>query len=339
MNTDLTVAVVICAYTERRWDDLLAAYHSVVAQTRVADEIVVVIDHNPELLARFAAAEPAASVLANTGGKGLSGARNTGVAATASDVVMFLDDDAVASPEWLAALMAPLDDPAVLGVAGWADPEWGPQGGPRWFPDPFRWVVGCSYEGLPTTPQDVRNPLGCAMGFRRTAMQLVGGFSGSVGRVGTHPVGCEETEFSIRLRQLDPTTRIVMIPAAVVRHRVSDDRHTVRYFLSRCYWEGVSKAVVSAAVGSQDALESERAYTTKVLPRAFGRGLADVFRGRPAGVLRSAAIVAGLACTTAGFLRGRVAKVSTTARPHLEMVSAAPAVAAPAQRERHEDAA
>ena len=324
MTATPTVAVVVCAYTERRWDDLVSAYRSLLTQTRTPDEIVVVIDHNPDLLARFAAAEPAATVIANTGDKGLSGARNTGVAATRADVVMFLDDDAVASPGWLAALMAPLDDPAVLGVAGWADPEWGPQGGPDWFPAPFLWVVGCSYEGLPTTPQDVRNPLGCAMGFRRTAMDLVGGFSGSVGRVGTHPVGCEETEFSIRLRQLEPTTRIVMVPDAVVRHRVSADRHSPRYFFSRCYWEGVSKAVVSSAVGSQDALESERAYTTKVLPRAFGRGLTDLFRGRPAGVLRSAAIVAGLICTTAGFLRGRVAKVNTTARPHLEVVPAAP---------------
>lgn len=337
MTTTPTVAVVVCAYTERRWDELLSAYRSLLTQTHPPDEIVVVIDHSPALLARFAAAEPAATVIANSGVKGLSGARNTGVAATSSDVVMFLDDDAVASPGWLAALVAPLADPAVLGVAGWADPEWGPQGGPRWFPAPFLWVVGCSYEGLPTTVQDVRNPLGCAMGFRRTAMDLVGGFSGSVGRVGTHPVGCEETEFSIRLRQLEPTTRIVMVPQAVVRHRVSEDRHTLRYYISRCYWEGVSKAVVSGAVGSQDALESERAYTTKVLPGAFGRGLADIFRGRPAGVLRSAAIVAGLVCTTAGFVRGRLAKVSTTARPHLEVVSTA--VPAIAERQRHEDAA
>lgn len=328
MNAPLSVAVIVCAYTERRWDDLQAAYRSLTHQTRAPQDVIVVIDHNDELRQRFAAAWPAARVLANRYDRGLSGARNTGIDDTTADVVLFLDDDAVAAPDWVQALLAPFDDETVQGVAGWADPEWGPQGAPAWFPAPFRWVVGCSYEGLPATTTDVRNPLGCAMGFRRSALQSAGGFSGSVGRVGTHPVGCEETEFSIRLRQSDPTARIVMVPAAVVRHRVSHDRHSLRYFVSRCFWEGVSKAVVAAAVGAQDALASERAYTTRVLPAAFGRGLLDPLRGRFSGPARSAAILLGLVATTAGFLRGRVARVRTTARSQAPAVPPPP-VAAP----------
>lgn len=317
-TTTPSIAVVICAYTEKRWEDLVRAYRSVGEQRLAADEVVLVIDHNPELLRRVRERFPLAKVVANEQAAGLSGARNTGVDATVADVVLFLDDDARADVGWIDALAAPFADPSVQGVAGWADPAWGPAGRPAWFPEPFLWVVGCSYEGLPTAISDVRNPLGCAMGFRRSAIEMVGGFSGSVGRVGTHPVGCEETEFSIRLRQLDPTARIVMVPQAVVHHRVSDDRRSLGYFLRRCYWEGVSKAVVSAAVGTQDGLESERAYATRVLPAAVLRGLGDGLRGRLAGLGRSAAVVAGLGATSLGFVRGRLSGTTTTERPAVE---------------------
>jgi GT2 family glycosyltransferase len=306
MTTDATVAVVICAYTEDRWDDLLAAHRSLANQTAPADEIVVVIDHNPSLLRRLRTELPQARIVANRGVRGLSGARNTGIEETSADVVMFLDDDATAESGWVTLMAAPFRDPGVVGVGGWAEPNWAAPGRPRWFPEPFLWVVGCSYEGLPRVRADIRNPLGCAMGFRRSALELVGGFSGAVGRVGTHPVGCEETELAIRVRQAAPQSRVVMEPAAIVRHRVSEPRLRVRYFLQRCYWEGVSKAVVAKAVGAGDALESERAYTTRVLPRAFGRGLGQVLRGRPSGALQSTAIVAGLGVTVLGYVRGRI---------------------------------
>ena len=307
MKAPLSVAVVVCAYTERRWDDVVASYESLIAQIRAPDEIIVVIDHNQALLSRFAERFPTAHVLANAGPDGLSGARNTGVEASSADVILFLDDDATAGPQWVQAIMEPFEAAAVQGVAGWANPNWDQPGRPSWFPEQFLWVVGCSYDGLPTQQADIRNPLGCAMGFRRSAWETAGGFSSSVGRVGSHPVGCEETEFSIRLRQIEPASRIVMVPEAVVNHRVSGERLSRKYFLRRCYWEGVSKAIVSAGVGSKDGLESERSYTTRVLPRAFATGLLDTVRGDLAGVQRSAAVASGLVATTAGYLRGRIA--------------------------------
>ena len=69
--------------------------------------------------------------------------------------------------------------------------------------------------------------------------------------------------------------------------------------------EGRSKALVSALVGSSDALASERLYATRVLPVGVGRGVADVILRRNAGGLsRAGAIVLGLGFTTAGYARG-----------------------------------
>ena len=46
---DPTVTVVICAHSEDRWDDLVAAVTSVKQQTYRPAEIMLVIDHNPKL--------------------------------------------------------------------------------------------------------------------------------------------------------------------------------------------------------------------------------------------------------------------------------------------------
>ncbi len=321
MEVSDTIAVVMCAYTEKRWEDCLSAYRSLVAQSRRANEIVIVVDHNPALLARMRAELPAARVIANTNTRGLSGARNTGVAASSADLVLFLDDDATPRPNWIEQMTAPFADDTVVGVGGWAVPAWDEPGRPHWFPESFLWVVGSSYEGQSRKPGDIRNPLGCAMAFRRTALTATEGFSDGIGRVGTHPLGCEETELSVRITRAIDGARIVGQPSAVVSHRVTEGRMTGRYFVRRCYWEGVSKAVVTSLVGSQAALSSEKAYTTKVLPRAFSRGLLGLVSGNLAGPRQSVAIVAGLLATSLGYGRGRLGvrsgQVSTPVLDHV----------------------
>lgn len=310
-----SVAVVICAYTEKRWEDTLSAHASLIAQSVPVDEIVLVIDHNPDLLARLAAALPHTRIIPNAYARGLSGARNTGIDATDSDVIVFLDDDATAHPEWVRHMITPLGDPSVVGVGGWALPKWDHPGRPTWFPDAFLWVVGCSYEGQSRSAGEIRNPLGCAMAFRRTALVSTQGFSHGIGRVGTKPLGCEETELAIRVAKANPGTRLVGAPEAIVHHRVPVSRLTARYFLSRCYWEGVSKAVVASLVGAEAALASERTYATKVLPRAFLREIGRGLRGQVSSFGTALAVAAGLCVTSAGYVRGRrsVARPATDA--------------------------
>jgi GT2 family glycosyltransferase len=300
------VTVVICAYTERRWSQVQAAVDSVLRQQTPPDQVVLVIDHNPALLQRTREAYPRLTVVANSGPRGLSGARNTGVSQAHGVVIAFLDDDAVAEPDWLARMLVHYDDPRVLAVGGSAAPD-GPDARPRWFPPEFDWVVGCSFIGQPSQAAPVRNLIGCNMSFRRSALDEAGRFDPALGRVGGVPVGCEETELCIRLRQRRPDGVVLYEPAARVRHHVSDDRWTWTYFRHRCFSEGRSKAVVARLVGSDAGLSTEREYSRRVLPRGVRRGLLEVRAGRDlSGLLRSAAIVAGLAITATGYLSCRV---------------------------------
>ena len=63
VSTTSGIAVIICAYTEQRWEQLVEAIESVQAQSLSANEIIVVIDHNPVLLERVKIRFPASRVM------------------------------------------------------------------------------------------------------------------------------------------------------------------------------------------------------------------------------------------------------------------------------------
>lgn len=296
MRNTLSTSVVICAYTEKRWDDLVAAVTSIQQQTCLPDEIIVVVDHNPNLLERVRTQLTGVTAIANQEAQGLGGARNSGLAVAKGDVIAFLDDDAVAAPDWLEQLNVGYQDENVLGVGGAIEPLWA-SSQPAWFPEEFQWVVGCTYRGMPQSSAPVRNLIGCNMSLRREVFATLGGF-----RLG---YGCDETEFCIRVHQQWPQKLLLYNPNAKVKHKVPADRARWSYFRSRCYFEGRSKAVVSWLVGRKAGLDSERSYTLRTLPQGVLRGIADtVLHSDKAGFARAFFIMAGLATTTLGYLSG-----------------------------------
>lgn len=319
-----TFGAVICAYSDERRDELIAAVDSLLGQTHKLDEIVVVIDHNDGLLAdsreRF---EPqGVKVVPNAAKQGLSGARNTGIETIGTEIVAFLDDDAAALPDWASLIVDAYEDDQVIGAGGSIEPRW-ETARPKWFPDEFLWVVGCTYRGMPIERAPVRNMIGANMSLRGRVFGTAGEFSTEVGRVGKKPLGCEETELCIRALDAIDGSRIIYEPAARVNHLVTAERATWAYYRSRCFMEGISKAQVVRMAGHGQGLSSERAYSTKVLPLGVLRGVGDLFRCRPSGVGRAAAIIAGLAITTAGFIRGKFAPLVLEPLHHDEEQSAA----------------
>ncbi len=265
------------------------------------------IDHNDALLTRaerhFAGTDVV--VIPSTGEQGLSGARNTGVTAAGSPVVAFLDDDAAATDaSWLAELTRPFDDATVVGTGGLIVPNWEGGAAPRWFPDEFNWVIGCSYRGLPEGVAEIRNPIGAAMAFRRDAMIDVGGFSSRLGRVGNHLAGGEETDLAIRATAA--TSGIVLhAPAARVDHRVPAARQRLGYFVRRCYGEGRSKAVLAGRVGGA-ATTAERSYLGTLVSGVAGRLVAAVRQRSVSPLAQIAVIGIGTGVTAAGYLIGTV---------------------------------
>lgn len=309
LNSDArqsAVTVVICAYTLARWDRTRLAVASVLKQRPAPAQLLVVIDHNKEL-AELARRELAGvTVLDNSAAAGLSGARSTGLQASTQPITVFLDDDAEARDGWLASLVEPYREPEVIATGGGVVPHWWSVTRPTWLPPEFDWVVGCSYVGLPESAGVVRNPIGANMSVRTQPALDAGGFDGTVGRVGTRPRGCEETELAIRLTAGVQGSRVMYVPSATVDHYVPKERTQVRYFFRRCWHEGQSKAAVVRLVGASSGLKSERRHAAVMIPASLLRDLRSLLAGDLAGGKRMAASVCGLLATAGGYMAGRL---------------------------------
>jgi GT2 family glycosyltransferase len=292
------VSVIVCTYTDARLAILTEALEAVSEQLDPADQILLVADNNVILYQKLQPLFPKVSVLLNDQPGGLSAARNRGVQEATNEIVLFLDDDAVPQAGWIDHLTAPFSHGKVAGTGGWVEPRWQTPP-PSWWPDTFNWVVGCSYRGLPTTNTPIRNPIGASMAFRRSLILSSGYFRTDIGRVGGRPMGCEETELSIRITRDNPSAQILHAPAAVVHHYVPTQRCTPKYFTRRCFAEGRSKALLSSSVSRSTSLAAEfRHVRTMLIP-----GLVPARHhgtSRPLAV--AAATAAGLAIVTTGYI-------------------------------------
>lgn len=303
-----TISVLVPAWNSKRRDELAACLGAIERQTLPAAEVIAVIDHNPELLGWVRERFPWVKAVANAHDRGVVGARNTGVELAKGEIVVLTDDDTEAEPDWLAGLEHCFTDPTVVGVTGELLPSWSGTE-PTWFPHEFYWVFGCSYAGLPSEVAPVRNPIAANMAVRRWALREIGGFRQGVpprqirhrGAVVAGGHALEDTELGIRIGRQWPRMKWLYQPHATVHHRVNPEQATLGYLLRRSFEEGAAKAALAQAVGSQDGLESERRHLLVVIPRGVLGGIGDLFRGRPSGLARAAAIVLGIGAAAIGY--------------------------------------
>jgi GT2 family glycosyltransferase len=303
MAASQLVTVVIGCHTEERWTSLVRAIESAVGQRPAPAEVIAAVDHNPRLYKRLLQEVSGITVVENERANGSSGTRNTGASRASTPYIAFLDDDAHARPGWLERLLAPFEDPGVVGSGGKVEAEWAVSR-PQWFPDEFGWVVGASYQGLPEIVSPVRNVWSENMAVRREVFEAVGGFRigfgrlGQIGGAGSQP---EDTDLCIRMSASAPGRRWIYVPDAVVDHLVPASRSTLRFFLRRSFSEGQGKIEMSARLASDHDLGTESHYLRTTIPM----GVADNVRAAIAcGELkyaeRAAAIVGGTAAAAAG---------------------------------------
>jgi glycosyltransferase involved in cell wall biosynthesis len=114
-----TASVVINTYNRAAY--LGNAIRSIAYQSYPAVELIVVngpsTDSTEGVLESLRKSGIALKTAKCTS-RNLSESRNIGIAETAGDVVFFIDDDAVAHPDWIALLMASYADPGVGGAGG-----------------------------------------------------------------------------------------------------------------------------------------------------------------------------------------------------------------------------
>lgn len=263
-----TISVIICCYTGERIRDIEQALFSVWRQTFPPDEIILAIDNNYELW-RYLSEEfgNMARVVLNEGTRGLSATRNFAISGARGEIVAFLDDDAVASPDWLRELVRPFRDVNVFAVGGASETEWIGEGSPIRLPREIGWIVGdnTALYGLKT--REVRNPHGGNMAFRRDAILEVGGFDVTFGRGGYGSQVGEEAEICLRVRRSFPNAKVLFAPRARILHRMCADRLKLTYLARRSFQEGMAKGRLSIRYRAfqRPVLEAEHKYLRNIL--------------------------------------------------------------------------
>ena len=296
--SSLSASVVICAYTEARWDSIERALLGVEQQTVAPLDVILAVDHNPALAERFRRELmpkfPFLSVaLEESGPSGIGSARNIGIAHSRGDVVVFLDDDAAPQPTWLEEILRPFGEETVGMVAGLVTPNWiGASRAPRWLPPEYFWVMGATWRGFGSDQQDIRNPIGASMAIRRHLLEAVGGFDLRF------TYNNDETDLCFRIREAFPGTRTVFAPKSEILHEVSPARQTLKYFFRRCWVEGLAKGSTSEQHG-RGTLMRELDYCVRYLTTGVLGSLLTFRFGR---VL---CLVGGFSFTLAGWICSR----------------------------------
>jgi glycosyltransferase involved in cell wall biosynthesis len=174
----MTISVIVCAHNEARY--LPACLHSLLAQTRLPDEILVVNNASDDAT-REAAAGIAGVRVVDEPRKGLVIARETGRQHARGDVLVYLDADCRAPLTWLERIEARFAaDPALVALSG-----------PYRFYDWDWWgrllIRAYDFTLAPATQVLVKHLLrigtvfyGGNFAVRREALERIGGFDTSI---------------------------------------------------------------------------------------------------------------------------------------------------------------
>jgi glycosyltransferase involved in cell wall biosynthesis len=215
-----TVSIVVC--TRERPSALARCLSSLQSQSRSPDQILVVDNGSPDGATR-AAAKRAGADYVREERRGLSFARNKGVAAASGELIVFTDDDAEPATDWLENLVIPFAEDNVDAVTGLVLPASLDTLAQWMFEDQWSFARGFERQvfdsryyrrhrwfGMPSW----RFGAGANMAFRRRTFERYGPFDT---RLGAGASGCsEDSEYWYRIAAHGGTCAYE--PRAIVYH-------------------------------------------------------------------------------------------------------------------------
>jgi GT2 family glycosyltransferase len=260
MNGPLKLSVVICTYN--RSDCILDALHSMVRQTLPRNHFEVLLINNnstdttENLCKNFTQHTPAFDYRYFVEvQQGLSHARNRGITEATGDIVVFMDDDAIAEPDYLGHMLAFFErTPDAAACGGRIYPRFESRR-PRWMSHFLLSLTSSIDLGDKVKVFRRRQfPIGANMAVRKTAFSKYGVFNPDLGRKGSSLDGAEEKDFFYRL--MAAGEKIYYVPDAIVHHYVPDRRLTFEFFKRQATGIGKSERIRAKNVSATEYLKS-----------------------------------------------------------------------------------
>jgi glycosyltransferase involved in cell wall biosynthesis len=240
---DPSLSIVVCTLNRaRRLEDALASFAAVRKPPGFAYELIVVDNGSTD---ETRAVVETTSERAEPGLRyvyeprvGLSSARNRAITEAKGTWIWFFDDDVVLSRDWLEGARHGVErfaESAALGGRVVAAFE---TGRPVWLSNALLPYYGATDFGERSRLlADGEYPIGANAGYRRDALEEVGGFREDLGHVGNAFGFNEEPELVNRLRAAGHT--VAYVPQATVEHRIGAERARMWWLLKRAYRGGL----------------------------------------------------------------------------------------------------
>jgi glycosyltransferase involved in cell wall biosynthesis len=283
------ISAVVCTHNRAAY--LRKALRSLVCQTLARElyEVVVVdnasADSTREVVAEFGDVSNLRYLYEPIVGH--SRARNAGWRGAKGEYVAYLDDDAVASPEWLEKLVEVFEtfEPSPGCVGGKIEAIWeAPR--PDWLGDEMLGRLSIfDWSDVPVVVTKDQWLSGCNLALPRELLQAAGGFREDLGRQGTNLRGNDDIDMRQRLDSLGRCT--VYHPGIVVGHHASPERLTKKWFRRAAYWQGMSDAIMQYPDSGEGLSLSRRMrLTLRKIGWALPRLLLMLIATTPAGRFR-----------------------------------------------------
>lgn len=287
-------ALTVAIPTFNRASQLHHVLESLRQQTITARIEVLVVDDASSDGTAVVAHELGAQVIVHRVNRGPAAARNSALARASSDVIAFLDDDCVASPDWARSIVEEFSrDPNLVGLGGPIVPaapltyyqRYVSRHNPHGPLDmglahssgvPYRLRQYLANGWRTRSRYDRRHVYALAggnMAFRRKALQQVGGFDDS------WRFGAEDTELSLRLRTIYGDSALLFDPRPAVVHQF--DTHV---------WSGLPKAL-AYGVGHARMVAKHDDVPVRIFPGPFAVALLLAAAPRRPSALVAAAIL------------------------------------------------
>jgi glycosyltransferase involved in cell wall biosynthesis len=172
---------------------------------------------------------------------GLNYARNTGIRNARYDLVAFLDDDIIASPNWAENIVGGYYHQEILCVGGPVLIKTKPKEYPNWFSNYFlRFLMPPEFPNKSGIIQAPYYLIGANMSFKKEVFDIYGFFDHNLDRKGKNLLSNGDIELIMRI----PNAKVWYQSAAIVYEKVPEHRITRCFMMRRLFWQGVSDFIM-----------------------------------------------------------------------------------------------
>ena len=250
---NLKASVIICTYNRVAY--LPRTLEALATQTVPCQDFEIVLvdnnspDNTPEVCREFGEKHPELNFRYLTESRqGLSFARNRGIDEAQSDILVFIDDDAFAAPDYLQNLIRFFEATPDAAAAGGRIYPLFESKRPDWLPEILMSLMSVIDLGNQVCLFKKKFPIGANMAFRRKTIQTYGNFNVKLGRRGDKLEGAEEKDLFLKIRTAGE--KVYYIPDATVRHVIPDKRLSFDHFRRQAIGIGYSERVRSRDISS-----------------------------------------------------------------------------------------